>query len=66
MLGVRDKMKAKDKFRDIFVRLPEEARAELVYNYGVNPMSLNVVLMEINADTKLGKKALKELGFKDD
>ncbi len=59
-------MKAKIKFKKIFKEMPEEARAGLVYHYWDNPMSLNVCMIEIRNDTKLGKKALKDLGFKDD
>ena len=59
-------MKAKIKFKKIFKKMPEEARAGLVYHYWNNPWSLNVLYMEIMNDTPDGKKALKDLGFKDD
>jgi hypothetical protein len=60
-------MKAKTKFIKMFYKLPEKARKELVLNaYGDNPMSLNVVCMEVRYDTELGKRCLAELGYKDE
>jgi len=59
-------MKAKTKFRKMFYKLPEEARRTLIYHFAIHPMSLNVIAMEINHDTKIGKQALKDLGYKDD
>ena len=59
-------MKAKTKFNKIYNQLPEKARRELVYNFAVNPMTLQVCFMEIKQNTKLGKEILKELGFKDE
>ena len=59
-------MKAKTKFTKMFNKLPEQARKELVYHYWDNPMSLNVVAIEIKMNTKLGKKILKGLGYQDD
>jgi len=58
-------MSAKTNFLDIFYKLPEEARQELVYNYPIHPMTLNVIAFEIKNNTKLGKKILKDLGFED-
>ncbi len=58
-------MKGKTKFIKMFYKLPKEARRELVYNFAVKPMSLNVCCMEVRNDTKLGKKILKDLGFVD-
>ena len=55
--------KAKTKFIKIFFELPEKARSNLVYDYANNPMSLNVCMIEIQGNTKLGKKILKDLGF---
>ena len=59
-------MKAKTKFIKIFYKLPEKARIELVYDYPNNPMTLNVVKIEVDADTKLSKIILKRLGYEDD
>ena len=59
-------MKAKTKFMKMFNKLPNEARKELVYHYWDNPMSLNVVALEIKMNTKLGKEILKKLGYEDD
>jgi len=62
----RDKMKAKTQFLKMYYKLPEIARASLVFDsYGSNPMSLNVIAMEVKADTKMGKEALNKLGYKD-
>ena len=59
-------MKAKTRFMKMFSKMPEKARALLVYRYWVNPVSLNVCALEIRNDTKLGKKMLKDLGFVND
>lgn len=60
-------MKAKTKFIKMFYKLPEAARKELVYNaYGDNPMSLNVICIEVRNDTELGRLCLVALGYKDD
>ena len=59
-------MKAKTKFIKMFKKLPKEARRKLVLNtYGDNPMSLNIVYLEVEHDTELGKQCLKELGYED-
>ena len=48
----------------MFYKLPERARKELVLNaYGNNPMSLNVVCIEVRGDTELGKLCLCSLGY---
>jgi len=59
-------MKAKTKFLKMYYKLPEKARTELVYDFTKDPMTLNVVAMEVRLDTKIGKKALKDLGYEDD
>jgi len=60
-------MKAKTKFIKMFYKLPEVARRELVFNaYADNPMSLNVICIEVRNDTELGKSCLISLGYKDD
>ena len=56
-------MKAKTKFMKMFYKLPEKARKELVYDFVFNPMTLNVVAMEVKMNTKLGKEILKKLGY---
>jgi len=64
-MNKQEKMKAKTKFKKMFYKLPEKARAKLVYNFAVNPMTLNVCWFEIRMDTKLGEKILSELGYED-
>jgi hypothetical protein len=59
------KMKAKDRFMEMFFKLPERARRELVYGYPNNPMTLNVVMIEIKNNTIFSKQILSRLGFKD-
>lgn len=59
-------MKAKTKFLKMYYKLPEIARKELVYNFVIHPMTLNVCCLEIRGDTVKGKKILAMLGFKDD
>ena len=59
-------MKKKTKFLKIFYKLPNKAREELVYRYYDNPMTLNVIALEVRNDTKMSVKILKKLGFEDD
>ncbi len=60
-------MKAKTKFIKMFYKMPEDARRNLVFDaYGKNPMSLNVICIEVRNDTELGKKCLYSLGYEDD
>ena len=59
------KIKAKTKFMEMFDKLPKEARKELVYHYWDNPLSLNVVALEIRMNTKKGSNILNQLGYKD-
>jgi len=59
-------MKAKTKFTKMFNKLPKEARKELIYHYWDNPLSLNVVALEIKMNTKRGKGILKKLGYEND
>ena len=59
-------MKAKTKFMKMFYKLPPKARLELVYGFTKYPMTLNVCCFEIRADTKIGDKILKDLGYKDE
>jgi len=57
-------MKPKTRFLKMFYKLPELARKNLVINaYTDNPMSLNVVCMEVRNDTPLGKLLLISLGY---
>ena len=59
-------MKPRTRFLRMFNELPKEARKELVYDFTFNPMTLNVIAMEIKMNTKLGKEILERLGYKDD
>lgn len=60
-------MKAKTKFLKMFYKLPEKARKTLVFNpYGDNPMSLNVLCIEVRNNTTLGRNCLKDLGYIND
>jgi hypothetical protein len=64
-------MKAKTKFNKMYWKLPKDARVNLIMYYWKSnldkqPYSLNIVFQEIKHDTKMGKKMLKDLGFKDD
>ena len=58
-------MNARTKFLRMFNELPAETRKELVYNFTFNPMTLNVVAMEVKNNTKLGKEILEKLGYED-
>jgi len=52
----------KRKFKRILGGLSNKARMNLVYMpYSDNPMTVNVLWLEIMNDTKLGKKLLKEI-----
>ena len=59
-------MKAKTKFIKMFSKLPQKARVELVYGFTKYPMTLNVCYFEIKADTSIGEKILKDLGYNDE
>ena len=50
----------------MFYKLPEKAREEIVFDFAVHPMTLNVVALEVRNNTELGKKILRALGFEDD
>ncbi len=59
-------MKAKTRFIKMFSKLPEKARRNLVFDpYGVRPMSLNVMYMEVKNNTIKGDKFLNDLGYTD-
>ena len=58
-----ERMKAKERFMDMFDKLPYEARILLNYGFGIERMSINVLYHEIKNDTKFGKKVLVKLGF---
>ena len=66
MAGVARKMKAKTKFRKMYLKLPVKARRELVYRYWDKPMSLNVCYNEIMNDTWASLGILSDLGYEDD
>ena len=60
-------MKAKTKFMKMYSKLPYQSKRDLIYNpYSNNPMSLNVIMVEVKNNTELGKSILKDLGFEDD
>ena len=59
------RIKAKTRFIKMFYKLPPKARQELVFDFINNPMTLNVVALEIQHDTPMGKKILKQLGYED-
>ena len=50
-------------FMKMFYKLPEQARREFVYDYPNNPMTLNVIALEVRNDTKLSQQILKRLGY---
>jgi hypothetical protein len=50
----------------MFHKLPDKAKIELVFDYPNNPMTLNVVAMEVQYRTKLSKRILERLGYKDE
>ena len=48
-------------------RVPEETKRNLVYKpYGKHPMSLSIIQLEVDNDTKRGIKILNEMGYEDD
>ena len=59
-------MKAKTKFFRMYNKLPDRAKTELVYDFSRNPMTLNVISIEIKYNTNFGKEILKRLGYEDD
>ena len=59
-------MKAKTKFMKMFYKLPQKARTELVFDFTVKPMTLEVIALEVRNDTRLSKIILKRLGYEDD
>jgi len=60
-------MKARTKFLRMFDKLPEKARANLIYNFYTNkPYSLNVCAIEIKNKTAISKLILNDLGFMDE
>lgn len=55
-------MNKKTKFMKIFNLLTDYGKQGLVLSpYGKNPMSMNVLYMEIKNDTKIGKDILERL-----
>jgi hypothetical protein len=59
-------MNAKEQFIKMYKSLPDKAKTELVCNYPENPMTLTVCKFEIEYNTELGKKILKDLGYEDE
>lgn len=56
-------MKGSTRFMKMYYKLPEKAKRELVMNFTTNPMSLNVVMIEVRNATPLSEKLLMELGY---
>jgi len=56
-------MNPKTKFLKMFYKLPAKARTELVYDFTNDPMTLNVISLEIRNNTPLGSEILKRLGY---
>lgn len=60
------RMKPKTRFMKMYYKMPANARKLLVYRYwGIKPMSLTAMWVEVKNDTEHGKKLLKELGFEE-
>ena len=57
-------MKAKTQFLKMYYKMPEASR-NLVWFMGSDLHSLNVIAMEVKADTFLSKKILNDMGFED-
>jgi len=59
-------MKPKTRFLKMYYKLPYEARRELIFKpYSKNPMSLAVCYAEVRANTRIGKRILKKLGYEE-
>lgn len=58
-------MKAKTKFIKLYYKLPEPSR-KLIWYLDEIPYTLNVIKLEVDANTELGKIFIKEMGFEDD
>ncbi len=57
-------MKAKTQFLKMFSIVPEQARKDLIFMpYEEQPMTLNVIALEVKNNTKLSKKLLKKMGY---
>lgn len=59
-------MKARTRFLKMYLKLPEKARRELVMKFTTQPMTLNVIALEVRQNTQFGKELLIELGFEDE
>jgi hypothetical protein len=58
---------AKEKFIEIYNKLPPSSKIGLVLDYTIDmPLTLVVCHDEVINDTPLGKSILKSLGFEDD
>jgi hypothetical protein len=49
----------------MYNKLPAKASIELCFDYPDNPMTLNVVALEVKNDTDMGKRILARLGYQD-
>jgi hypothetical protein len=59
------KKSAKSQFMKMYNKLPAKASIELCFDYPDNPMTLNVVALEVKNDTDMGKRILARLGYQD-
>ena len=49
-----------------YYKLPLRARTRLGYDFTGNLMTVSVLALEVKNDTKMGKKILEDLGFKEE
>lgn len=59
-------MKAKNKFKRMYTKLPYPAKRLIWMDKDLEPRSLNTIFIEIEHETELGKRILNDMGFKDD
>jgi len=62
-IPIKEYIHSKKDFLEMYNHLPIKARNELVYNFAINPMTVDICYLEIINNTKLSKKILKELGY---
>lgn len=61
MVGIIQEVTAREKFYRVFANLPLGLRTEIVAIVDDQPVSWSVAKMEIDNDTKVGKKILENL-----
>jgi len=60
-------VRARTKFLEMFYKLPETARKNLIFNaYDKKPMTLSVIAFEVRNNTSTGRKLLEDLGYTND